>query len=321
MYKDEQFISYLSLKILFRKKIMLLGTLPSSLMKPVSYSSAHITYVTAFILILILSGCSQMPFGLDEFNKPHTNVNGSLGKDDLTQSDTPKTDIVDQHTPFEAKPNGSLGLFGLNLNTYFNEVPKEDTLERLSRIEKAIALMNKDLKTLAEPVQRLSAVEKSMTDLVSKLDTLIVESKPVAVPQTNRPVPVTPQKTVNKNNPVRLNQNYSSIDQGQKGVLGIRTGEHTDKTRIVIDLNTSSTFSIDLDNNEKLLIIESNKKWLGNKMSGQFKSQILKSYNVQNIDTGSRLILQLNKSSEVLYQKLFTPNGNKYFRMVIDLKK
>lgn len=96
-----------------------------------------------------------------------------------------------------------------------------------------------------------------------------------------------------------------STSSGAANVKKLRIGEHTDKTRIVFDLNRMTSYRYDLDNNEKLLIVEfPDAAWSARTQWSSSKAPLLASYSVQPMDngTGSRIIIQLKKTAGVVYE-------------------
>lgn len=104
---------------------------------------------------------------------------------------------------------------------------------------------------------------------------------------------------------------------------GIRLGEDGGKTRLVIDLSGSVTHRTDLDNDEKILMIEiPNAGWTA-PVSKALSSSVVQSYTTQPLENGkgTRLIVTLKKPANILLDKELPPEAtNKNYRLVIDLK-
>ncbi len=111
-----------------------------------------------------------------------------------------------------------------------------------------------------------------------------------------------------------------------KGTIAkdLRAGEHADKIRIVIDTNKRTDFNIDLDNDEKLIIIElPNAKWIGNKNHNFKDSKLLESYTIEPINNGkgSMIVLSLKNKTSIIREKRLSPDKqNPYQRIYFDLK-
>ncbi len=105
-------------------------------------------------------------------------------------------------------------------------------------------------------------------------------------------------------------------------VTDVRIGEHPGKVRIVLDLKGSSTFNVDLDNTEHILVVElPNTGWNAANTKELSGNPLLSSYRTSPLDNGvgTMLILQLKKASEITYKtSIPTPDGVSS-RVVIDL--
>lgn len=104
-------------------------------------------------------------------------------------------------------------------------------------------------------------------------------------------------------------------------VVGVRVGSYPDKSRIVLDLSAPSTFSVDLDNQEKLLIIEVKDAGWEAKTSYDFtSSKLLDSFTAQDEGAnGSRLLIGLEQPVKILKQFALKAAGAKKDRIVIDI--
>lgn len=101
----------------------------------------------------------------------------------------------------------------------------------------------------------------------------------------------------------------------------IRIGEDADKTRLVLDLNKKVPYTYDLDNTEKILVIDVDARNVSAVKSAQFeKSPLISSYMADvGTDGKARVVLQLRRAVKVLSTSTLPPNGDKGDRVVIDL--
>ncbi len=103
----------------------------------------------------------------------------------------------------------------------------------------------------------------------------------------------------------------------------LRAGEHANSLRIVIDTNKVTDFTIDLDNDEKLIIIElANARWIDNKNHVFNNLKLLESYSIEPINNGdgTMIILSLKKSTSIIRKKRLLPdNDTPYQRIYFDL--
>lgn len=104
-------------------------------------------------------------------------------------------------------------------------------------------------------------------------------------------------------------------------VMDIRVGEHPGKTRIVLDLQGKSSFTADLDNAEKILVIEIPAAgWKTAAQKSLASSPILSSYRVEALSNGgTMLIIQLKKSATVSYKGSMDDAKTGGQRLIIDL--
>ena len=106
--------------------------------------------------------------------------------------------------------------------------------------------------------------------------------------------------------------------------LNLRVGEHADKLRIVLDTNKRTSFRIDLDNDEKLIIIElPDARWLDAKSKGFSHSALLESYSIEPLNggKGTMIIMSLKKATQIMQEKRLSPDKSNYnHRIYFDLK-
>lgn len=255
--------------------------------------------------------------------------------------------------PIEIRQGGSLGSLGLNLDTYFAG-NVGDTNARIDRLEGAVTAMHRDLKILAPSMQRLALIETDLQDLVEQLEAVLQEEGgtapapaayapppqmlPASEPSVGEeefagstgPVPVVPaqQQTVTPaHQPTPIPSAAAApvsvaLQAGALQASGLRLGDHPGKTRIVIDMNGTPAYKHDLDNAEKIFVIElPNTTWTG-PANKSFSSPLIQSYTVQPMDNngGTRIVLVLKKTAAVSYQDTLKPaSDSPHHRLVIDL--
>jgi hypothetical protein len=238
--------------------------------------------------------------------------------------------------PLEARPGGSLGVLGLNLDTYFSG-NMEDPIARIERVERAVSAMNRDMKTIAQPIQRLVAIESDIQELVGQLESLLEnEPAPMAgsnpassnssmysqeLASTGPPTAIAPPMQKQYTPPAPAAKTWPA-DSGGSKVLDVRLGEHKDKTRIVFDVTGKANMRFDIDNAENLLVVElPGTGWSTAMSKANLKSPLIAAYSVQpTADNGSRIIIQLKHPANVIYNGTYPPNGNKKHRLVLDLR-
>lgn len=105
-------------------------------------------------------------------------------------------------------------------------------------------------------------------------------------------------------------------------VTGVRIGEHGSKTRLVFDLksNTKPSFKYDLDNAEKILLVEMpTAGWTGG-ASGKPKSPLIESWSASEGSAGgSNVAIQLKKDARVISTEFLKAEGKDPARLVVDI--
>lgn len=106
-------------------------------------------------------------------------------------------------------------------------------------------------------------------------------------------------------------------------VRDVRVGEHPGKTRIVLDVSGKTSFTADLDNQERILVIEIPEAGWTTALQKDFSaSPLLSSYRVEALgDRGSLLIFQIKKPATIAYKAAMDNPGGKTQRIVIDLSQ
>jgi len=228
-------------------------------------------------------------------------------------------------------PDGTMGSLGLNVEEYFGEAT--ELSDRITRVERVVSALQRDIRILAPPILRLITVEQDIQALVTQLTQLAQapppsRASPGAVP-LYQPARAgssgTPPASASPPPPAKVSSGGSQAPSasGPVTVDKLRLGEHADKTRIVFDVSGPATYRYDLDNAEKLLVVELPQAgWADATQGSPGKSPVLASYTVTPMDGGgSRVIMQLKKDTSVVYETVIKPNGYDDYRIVIDLKK
>lgn len=235
--------------------------------------------------------------------------------DDTIKAPAPPTDI---------KPKG------YNPKNIFGKSLRSDG-ERLDRLERAVQDMRNEFDSIKPSVKRLMAVEGDIQDLIVELRRLSDDPglaapapRPTLAPQPIAPPPVmappkapapvmAPKKSFQKKSP-------PPVSNGQATVYDVRVGEHPGKTRIVLDVNAKTNYSLDIDNNEKIMVVELPSAGWSAAASRNFgRSPAIASYSVEPAGDGQMLIFQLKRAANVLYQDDIPALNGSGRRIVIDL--
>jgi hypothetical protein len=108
--------------------------------------------------------------------------------------------------------------------------------------------------------------------------------------------------------------------QDRNRLQAVRVGDQKNHTRLVLDLGQSAPITYDLDNQEKILVMDvknlSPKEGL---RSGRSGSDLISSWAVQNLNGASRVVVQLKKPVRVKSAARLTPDSSGGHRYYIDL--
>lgn len=180
---------------------------------------------------------------------------------------------------------------------------------RLARLEGEVAGLKNDFSQLAmtynglmttnERIDTLltSMEERQRAEAAGKAKAVKAPVKPAAKPAVEKAAPKT------------------------RAVVGVRLGEHEDKTRLVIDGTALGKIQTDLDNAEKLLIVTVPvSEWRAKTQVSGLGSPLVAGWTVQDGSGGSKtLAVQLKKPVRLLGTSRIEAEGNRPARYVIDL--
>jgi len=240
---------------------------------------------------------------------------------------------------------------GLKFTPLFAEAIK-DSNSRMKRLETSVQILRNDFDTVVPTLVRMAAIEKDIKGLVAQLQTLTDQNYNVEEPSQNlpslpsdgQPMPcevdikgakpdmpvslVTPEAVPKGELPPEGAASPSSneplnIKPHTKPVIGkvinIRFGDHSNKTRIVLDM--TAKLNIDalarLENNGKTLIIDlSQMNWLRKKSWDADTAQLVSGYHMEE----GNLYVDLMYSSQIKTRKVLSPSReSKNYRFIIDL--
>ena len=137
-------------------------------------------------------------------------------------------------------------------------------------------------------------------------------------PQYDPAAPPPPPKEAAKPKPSAPEKTYDGIV-----AKAFRLGEHGGKVRVVLDTNQKTPFTIDLDNAEKLIVVElPEAKWVGPTTQKFNDSPLIESYSAEatNSGKGTMIVITLKKATEILKQSTLLPDQNPSHRIYFDLK-
>lgn len=107
-------------------------------------------------------------------------------------------------------------------------------------------------------------------------------------------------------------------------VTGIRVGEHPDKVRIVFDVSGTAAYTADLDNGEKILVVDMPESgWQAPSTAQYSKKSLLSSYRIDPAQNGrgNIAVFQLKRNSRIIKQQQIPALSGGGSRIFIDLSK
>ncbi|MGZ9109229.1 MAG: hypothetical protein ACXW4B_10475 [Micavibrio sp.] len=247
-------------------------------------------------------------------------------------------------------PNGlpALQARGLNPEMLFAEKLKDEDA-RFARLENAVVDMRKEFESVKPAIIRLAAVEEDMQILLQQLEMLVQGGPPVMdapppVPVEETALPPQQQATVSPqpltpSPPAAAEPEPEPVIESPVAeapvvappaaepplsatgptVKNVRVGEHSGTTRLVFDMNGKTKFTHDLDNTEKLLLIELPEAgWTAPRQWSSADAPLIESWSVQAMEggKGSRLIIRLRRAVTIATATALTDPD----RIMFDLK-
>lgn len=283
--------------------------------------------LASFITILTLSGCGFLPAQPNDSSniqqqswQPAAQPHAPVQKSTLAGQQQPGSIINTEHSS-SVTSRPVMRPKGLNLADYFAYDIK-NPIERVKRTETAMIAMQSQLNYISSMLENLSASNAATTGY----GTVNASQTPRALTPDAKPSIST--ATIHKPHHSAVNAPLKTVAKAPSGPLQIsqlRVGEHSTKTRLVLDANGAAKYQYDLDNNENLLVIEfKDAAWKAAKSMKLAKSPLIASYNVYDIkDTsGARLVIQLKAPVKIISESTLAPaSTTPYHRLVFDLSK
>ncbi len=219
--------------------------------------------------------------------------------------------------------------------------------ERVGRLEQNMGGIESDVANLQAEVTearprlaKVETMERHFRQLSLELDRInqtydVAASahEPVVAPQVKpvpkaipKPVPAPVVKAAPKAEPVKAAPKPKAEPAAKAGALKVnqvRIGEQpSGKTRIVLDSNQPAKINYDIDNGEKILVIEvPGAAWDAQQSATLKNSPLVSSYKAESDAAGSRVILQLKADAQVLGTSRLGPAKGAGHRVFLDLGK
>lgn len=183
--------------------------------------------------------------------------------------------------------------------------PGQDVNFRLLRVERQVRNLRDDFRKLLPPLSNLivsdNALDKTISDIQSG-DTV----EPSAGMRDNSRTAAPAQKKV-----ASADSTSPKVATGASGVKSLRFGEHPGKTRMVLDFSAPVKPQVDIDNNERLMLVQiPDMDWLARAERSLGNHPLIKSYTAQaSPGGGSTLALVLKKPVRVVKSSALPPNA------------
>lgn len=161
--------------------------------------------------------------------------------------------------------------------------------------------------------QNNAAIGDEMPAQIAPIEAPVAATAETApTPQAAKPAQIAPPPTAPPS---------SALSTQSPAVDAIRIGEHPGKVRIVLDVIGTAKFKTDLDNNEKVLVVElPGIGWRAAATKDFVGHPLLSSYSASPLDGGgTMLIFQLGKTSSIGYSGVIATKDAGESRVVIDL--
>jgi len=211
--------------------------------------------------------------------------------------------------------------------------PNETVHYRVLRLERAVADLRGDFDRLLPPLSSLIVSDEHLDKTIQDIQAGEAQKSVAEREAGARPQPIT--KPASKPEMDRTEETKRIVSRlvdsaakkkavsaaGPASVQSIRMGTHPDKVRIVLDINKPGTYRADIDNNERLFVVElPSTAWSAKTGQSFAKHPLVKGYTVIPADGGgSILAVELKKDSVVLNSMALKPNHKYGHRLVFDL--
>ncbi len=211
-----------------------------------------------------------------------------------------------------------------------------DTLDaNVSGIESDVAGLQTDMTKAKPQLAKVDSMERHFRQLSLELDRINntygveatapkptpakVEKAQVAPkPKAVEAKPLPPVSEAPKAKPVVAKKPSAPLQVQQ-----VRVGEQANgKTRIVLDTSAAAKINYDIDNGEKILLIEvPDASWAARQTQTLKAGGLVSSYKAESDGNGSRLIVQLKGPAQVVSTSRLDPSDGAGYRVFLDLAK
>ena len=194
------------------------------------------------------------------------------------------------------------------------------TNEKIAILRGEVMRLQAEVDSLKPHMQKVDVIDAQLKQIASELDKIdgkygLVET-PKLKPLSDKPAKKPAKKTSPKASAPTLSM---KVTGGNKEVGHVRFGKSGIATRVVLDLGAVAKFSTDLDNEEKLLVIELPDTKYSAKAQGT-GSGIVQSFTGKTSEDGTaQIVLQLKQAVKISASEKLPPNGPYGHRIYFDL--
>lgn len=273
-------------------------------MKSMSTSKLKIAFLLGLTTSLILTGCQH---------RGPNDPENLLTAEDRAASVDGEVDPVAAHLAARAQvdPHDTRSSHAYTTKPTAQEID-EDTNIRVVRLENQVNDLHNDFKKL---MPNLSPSNAEMVEAApvpaEKPEIVIAKAEPTA-PQ------ITIKKADNLPPPEKITP---AAGNASSNVTGVRVGVYPERTRLVLDVSAESKFTYDLDNNEKLLIIDLPQAgWTAATEQALAENAVIKGYAAKPAPNGGVTVaVELKKPAKLTMSTALGPNEMYGHRIVFDV--
>lgn len=290
-----------------------------------SFHSSSFALVLLSSVALLASGCGQ---SAQEWPGAGQGGTGVATESPMAMSDEqPMSMTPVQETVVVTDP-----ALVQRMNRLENQVGSLDA--NVSGLESDVAGLQTDMTRAKPQLAKIDSMERHFRQLSLELDridnTYGVAPMPAAKPVLSAPKPA--EKIAPKSKPVEakplppVSEKKATPAKAAKGPLKVqqvRVGEQAGgKTRIVLDTTAPAKISYDIDNGEKILLIEvPDASWGAQQAQTLRNAGLVSSYKAESDASGSRLIVQLKGPAQIVGTSRLDPSKDAGHRVFLDLAK
>ena len=206
------------------------------------------------------------------------------------------------------------------------EMADASMAERLNHLERNVAGLQAEMSAARPQIEKINALEGNFRQLSLQLDRIdktyptVKASAKAPMKKSTAPLGLKKAAAPKATPPIAA---AAKAPATALKVERVRVGEQAGgKVRIVLDTTAPAKLKYDIDNVEKILVIEVPSASWGTALSRTLQgSPLVSSYTAENDAAGSRLIVQLKDAAEVVTSAQVDPDKTGGYRAYLDLRK